>query len=66
MSWVAKLVDANSGFPPGRAIRVGMLADEGITHFEEPCPYWEFEQTRAVVNTVFWQHDWTGWVGERV
>lgn len=43
------LVDANSGFSPGRAIAVGrMLEDHGVTHFEEPCPYWELEQTREV------------------
>ena len=50
---VAKLVDANSGFSPGRAIEVGgMLADEGITHFEEPCPYWQFDQTKAVADAL--------------
>jgi L-alanine-DL-glutamate epimerase-like enolase superfamily enzyme len=43
------LVDANSGFSPGRAIEVGrMLEDNGIVHFEEPCLYWELEQTKAV------------------
>jgi L-alanine-DL-glutamate epimerase-like enolase superfamily enzyme len=50
---VAKLVDANSGFSPGRAIEVGkMLADEGITHYEEPCPYWERQQTKAVADAL--------------
>jgi L-alanine-DL-glutamate epimerase-like enolase superfamily enzyme len=50
---VAKLVDANSGFSPTRAIAVGqMLQDEGISHFEEPCPYWEFEQTRQVTQAL--------------
>ena len=39
---VALLVDANSGFSPARAIEVGrMLEDNGVSHFEEPCPYWE-------------------------
>ena len=43
------LVDANSGFSPRRAIEVGrMLEDNGICHFEEPCLYWELEQTRDV------------------
>lgn len=43
------LVDANSGFSPKRAIEVGrLLEDHGVCHFEEPCPYWELEQTRAV------------------
>ncbi|MBS0374953.1 MAG: mandelate racemase/muconate lactonizing enzyme family protein [Proteobacteria bacterium] len=46
---VAKLVDANSGFSPRRAIEVGRLLEaEGIGHFEEPCPYWHLEQTREV------------------
>ena len=37
---VAKLVDANSGFSPRRAIEVGRLLEaEGISHYEEPCPY---------------------------
>ena len=43
------LVDANSCYSPKRAIEVGrMLEDNGIVHFEEPCPYWELEQTREV------------------
>ncbi|MBS0254385.1 MAG: mandelate racemase/muconate lactonizing enzyme family protein [Proteobacteria bacterium] len=46
---VAKLVDANSGFSPARAIAVGhLLQDEGIVHYEEPCPYWELEQSAEV------------------
>jgi L-alanine-DL-glutamate epimerase-like enolase superfamily enzyme len=46
---VAKLVDANSGFSPARAIEVGrLLESEGVSHFEEPCPYWELEQTKQV------------------
>ena len=50
---VAKLVDANSGFSPARAIEVGrMLEAEGISHFEEPCPYWEFAQTREVTQAL--------------
>ena len=47
------LVDANSGFSPGRAIQVGrMLEDNGIGHFEEPCPYWELEQTKQVTDAL--------------
>lgn len=43
------LVDGNSGFSPARAIEVGrMLEDHGVRHFEEPCPYWELEQTKQV------------------
>jgi L-alanine-DL-glutamate epimerase-like enolase superfamily enzyme len=50
---VAKLVDGNSGFSPARAIAVGrMLQDHGIGHFEEPCPYWELDQTRAVTEAL--------------
>jgi L-alanine-DL-glutamate epimerase-like enolase superfamily enzyme len=43
------LVDANSCYSPARAIEVGRLLEaHGVAHFEEPCPYWELEQTRAV------------------
>ncbi len=46
---IALLVDANSGYSPTKAIAVGkFLEDHGIVHFEEPCPYWELEQTRQV------------------
>src|SRR5262245_55108507 len=49
----ALLVDANSGFSPNRAIEVGlMLETEGVEHFEEPCPYWELEQTKQVSDTL--------------
>ena len=50
---VALLVDANSGFSPARAIEVGkMLEQYGVEHFEEPCPYWELEQTRTVTQAL--------------
>ncbi|MFC5387416.1 mandelate racemase/muconate lactonizing enzyme family protein [Aquamicrobium segne] len=50
---VALLVDANSGFSPERAIEVGrMLQDNGIEHFEEPCLYWELEQTKQVAQAL--------------
>lgn len=46
---IAKLVDGNSCYSPAKAIEVGkMLQDNGISHFEEPCPYWEMEQTAEV------------------
>jgi L-alanine-DL-glutamate epimerase-like enolase superfamily enzyme len=49
----AKLVDANSGFSPRRAIEVGKLLEaEGISHYEEPCPYWKLEQTRTVTEAL--------------
>jgi L-alanine-DL-glutamate epimerase-like enolase superfamily enzyme len=52
-SGAAKLVDANSCYSPKRAIEVGrLLEDEGISHFEEPCPYWEFEQTKQVADAL--------------
>jgi L-alanine-DL-glutamate epimerase-like enolase superfamily enzyme len=50
---VALLADANSGFSPARAIAVGrMLQDYGICHYEEPCPYWEIEQTKEVADAL--------------
>lgn len=43
------LVDANCCYGPKRAIEVGrLLEDHGYVHFEEPCPYWEYEQTAEV------------------
>ena len=43
------LVDANSCYSAQKAIEVGqLLQSENICHFEEPCPYWEFEQTKQV------------------
>ncbi|MCO6384322.1 mandelate racemase/muconate lactonizing enzyme family protein [Oceanicola sp. 502str15] len=46
---VALLADANSCYGPERAIHYGkMLQDNGIVHYEEPCPYWELEQTAEV------------------
>ncbi|HRX36010.1 MAG TPA: mandelate racemase/muconate lactonizing enzyme family protein [Aestuariivirga sp.] len=50
---IAKLVDGNSCYSPKRAIEVGrLLEDNGISHFEEPCPYWEFEQTKEVSDAL--------------
>jgi L-alanine-DL-glutamate epimerase-like enolase superfamily enzyme len=50
---VALLVDANSCYSPKRAIEVGhMLQDNGISHYEEPCPYWEFAQTKEVTDAL--------------
>ena len=43
------LVDANSAYTPATAIEVGrMLEAHGVSHFEEPCPYWELDWTRQV------------------
>jgi len=42
-------VDGNSCYTPDRAIAVGhMLEQYGVSHFEEPCPYWELEWTAEV------------------
>lgn len=47
------LIDANSCYAPERAIEVGrMLEDHGFCHFEEPCPYWELEQTKQVTDAL--------------
>jgi len=49
----ALLVDANSCYSPKRAIAVGrMLEQHGVEHFEEPCPYWEPDQTREVTQAL--------------
>jgi L-alanine-DL-glutamate epimerase-like enolase superfamily enzyme len=61
---IAKLVDANSGFSPGRAIEVGRLLEaEGVGHFEEPCRYWQLEETRQVtaalsIDVTGGEQDW--------
>ena len=60
----ALLVDGNSGFSPKRAIEVGhLLQDHGYEHFEEPCPYWELEQTAEVsaalrIDVAGGEQDW--------
>ncbi|WP_274648938.1 mandelate racemase/muconate lactonizing enzyme family protein [Paenibacillus humicola] len=46
-------VDANSGLTPGKAIEMGgMLAEYGVCHFEEPCPYPELEWTKQVADAL--------------
>lgn len=50
---IALLVDANSCYAPEQAIEIGkMLEQHGISHFEEPCPYWEYEQTKKVTDAL--------------
>lgn len=50
---VALMADANCGFSPARAIEVGhLLQDNGVSHYEEPCPYWELEQTKQVTDAL--------------
>jgi len=47
------LADANSCYAPPRAIEVGRIMEgNGLVHFEEPCPYWELEQTREVAEAL--------------
>ena len=47
------MVDANSCYSPARAIEVGhLLEDHGVAHYEEPCPYWEMEQTKEVADAL--------------
>ena len=47
------LVDANSAYSADKAIEVGhMLADYGVSHYEEPCPYWELDWTRRVTEAL--------------
>ena len=47
------LIDANSCYSVDRAIEIGkILQDNGFCHFEEPCPYWELEQTKAVTDAL--------------
>ena len=47
------LIDANSCYSPNRAIEVGhMLQDHGFCHYEEPCPYWELDQTKQVTDAL--------------
>jgi L-alanine-DL-glutamate epimerase-like enolase superfamily enzyme len=47
------MVDANSAYSPAKAIEVGrMLEANGVRHFEEPCPYWEPEQTKQVTDAL--------------
>src|SRR5438105_10400634 len=47
------LVDANSCYTPKKAIEVGrMLEHHGISHFEEPCPYWEYSWTKQVTDAL--------------
>ena len=47
------LIDANSCYSPKRAIEIGhILEDCNFCHFEEPCPYWELEQTKKVTDAL--------------
>ena len=49
----SKLVDANSCYSSEQAIEIGkLLIDNNITHFEEPCPYWDPEETKKVTEAL--------------
>jgi L-alanine-DL-glutamate epimerase-like enolase superfamily enzyme len=66
------LVDANGGYTPRRAIEVGrMLEKAGVSHFEEPCPYWRLDWTREVaqaleVDVAGGEQDWDEVVWEKM
>ncbi len=47
-SGTALLADANSGFTSKRAIFVGRMLEDFEEYFEEPCSYWEIDQTAEV------------------
>ena len=50
---IIKLVDANSCYSADQAIEIGkLLEDNDVSHFEEPCPYWEPEQTKKVTDAL--------------
>lgn len=47
-------VDANGAYTPERAIEIGrdVLKPNDVVHYEEPCPFWELEQTAAVTDAL--------------
>jgi L-alanine-DL-glutamate epimerase-like enolase superfamily enzyme len=50
---VTILADANSCYSPKRAIEIGrILEDNDFGHLEEPCPYWEMEQSKEVADAL--------------
>jgi len=50
---VKLFVDANSCYDAEHAIEVGeLLAENGVVHFEEPCPYWRLDWTQEVTETL--------------
>jgi L-alanine-DL-glutamate epimerase-like enolase superfamily enzyme len=45
--------DANSSYDPPKAIEVGrMLEDVGSIHYEEPCPFDNFDETKKVTDAL--------------
>ena len=50
---ISKFVEGNSGFSRQGDIEVGHLLEaEGIGHLEEPCKYWEFDETKQVTDAL--------------
>ena len=50
---VRLLVDANSCYTPAKAIEVAeLLHEHGVSHLEEPCPYWHLEWTAQVREAI--------------
>ena len=46
-------VDANSCYDAEKAIEVGkFLEDNGVVHYEEPCPYWRLDWTKKVTDAL--------------
>lgn len=46
-------VDANSSYDHNKAIEIGqMLEDNGYAFFEEPCPFEQYEETKAVADAL--------------
>ncbi|MFH1086025.1 MAG: mandelate racemase/muconate lactonizing enzyme family protein [Chloroflexota bacterium] len=46
-------VDGNSCYTPKKAIEVAkLLEDNRVTHFEEPCPYWELDWIAEVTRFI--------------
>ena len=41
-----------TGYLKGLSLMSEILEQNGITHYEEPCPYWEFDQTKEVTDTL--------------
>ena len=47
------LTDANSSYDPPKAIEIGhMLESIGCIHYEEPCPFDDFEATKRVKDAL--------------
>jgi L-alanine-DL-glutamate epimerase-like enolase superfamily enzyme len=47
-------VDPNGNYTPERAIELGkhLFTDYNVAFFEEPCPFWEIEQTAEVAKAL--------------